>query len=78
MRHAAAQALSHLVEGAAHAGSPSSPSGSGPSKASEGGSELAAAAQRVLFPQLKKGLASPNLAVRQVGGAVSLQAPWPH
>lgn len=57
LRHAASQALSRFIEGAAAAiAAEAAPP--------EGGS-LRAACQRLLFPQLKRGLPTANLAVRQ-------------
>ncbi len=60
LRHAASQALSRFVEGVAAAAADSGDAGEPP----EGGS-LLSAAQRVLFPQLKRGLSAAALAVRQ-------------
>ncbi len=61
LRHAASQALGRFIEGAAAATAAAGTNGSG----ADG---LLAATQKVLFPQLKRGLPSPNLAVRQVRG----------
>lgn len=58
LRHAGAQALARFVEAAA---AEASQAGAPP-----GGGELESAAQRILFPQLKKGMSASNLAVRQV------------
>ncbi len=62
LRHAASQALGRFIEGAAAA--------TGAAGRAAGSADgLLAATQKVLFPQLKHGLPSPNLAVRQVRGA---------
>lgn len=59
LRHAASQALGRFIEGAAAA--------TGAAGSAVGSTDgLLAAVQKVLFPQLKRGLPSPNLAVRQV------------
>jgi U3 small nucleolar RNA-associated protein 20 len=57
LRHAASQALSRFIEAAAAAAAAEG-------EEQEGGS-LLSAAQKVLFPQLKRGLPTANLAVRQ-------------
>ncbi|KAL4434124.1 hypothetical protein ABPG75_000565 [Micractinium tetrahymenae] len=58
LRHAASQALSRFIEGAAAAMAAGG-------AAAGGADSLLLAAQKVLFPQLKRGLPAPNLAVRQ-------------
>ena len=65
LRHAASQAVLRFIEGAAAATESAEAAAGGAADATEGGS-LLSAAQRVLFPQLKRGLPAPNLAVRQV------------
>ena len=60
LRHAASQALSRFIEAAAAATATAGEAAEAP----EGGTALSAA-QRVLFPQLKRGLPAPSLAVRQ-------------
>ncbi|PRW58885.1 small subunit processome component 20-like protein [Chlorella sorokiniana] len=64
LRHAASQALSRFIEGAAAATEAAGAAALAAAAAQEAGS-LLPAAQRVLFPQLKRGLPAPNLAVRQ-------------
>ncbi|KAL4860053.1 Small subunit processome component 20 [Chlorella vulgaris] len=59
LRHAASQALSRFIEAAAAAAAAALQGDE-----QEGGS-LLSAAQKVLFPQLKRGLPTANLAVRQ-------------
>lgn len=70
LRHAASQALSRFIEGAVAATAESAAA-----EVPDGGS-LLAAAQRVLFPQLKRGMPAPNLAVRQVSRPVGRGAQW--
>jgi hypothetical protein len=64
LRHAASQALSRFVEGAAAATAAAAAAAGDAAAAPEGGA-LLSAAQRVLFPQLKRGLPAAALAVRQ-------------
>ena len=71
LRHAASQALSRFIEGAAAAteaagGDAAAGQAAADAAAAHEGGSLLSAAQRVLFPQLKRGLPAPNLAVRQV------------
>ena len=73
LRHAASQGLCRFIDGAAAATSAAAAAAGGEAAAPEGGS-LLTAAQKVLFPQLKRGLASANLAVRQVREG---HAAWP-
>eukprot|EP00887_Chlorella_sp_A99_P000887 scaffold5.g887.t1 len=69
LRHAAAQALARFVAAAAAEGGTDGTGGecaergAGAAAAAAGG--LSQSAQRLVFPQLKRGLAAPSLAVRQ-------------
>ncbi|KAK9818396.1 hypothetical protein WJX72_012002 [[Myrmecia] bisecta] len=71
LRHAAAQALARFVEAAAGAAGAAGAAREWTVKASPGAGDgrpedgLVVLVQRVLFPQIKKALASSNLAVRQ-------------
>lgn len=69
LRHAGSQALARFVQGAAVA---TVAAGDEP----PAGGSLLSAAQRTLFPQLKRGLAAPNLAVRQVRGSLVALGFW--
>ncbi|PSC76593.1 small subunit processome component 20-like protein [Micractinium conductrix] len=62
LRHAASQALARFIEGAAAA---TDAAGGATACAATPPDSLLAATQRLLFPQLKRGLPAPNIAVRQ-------------